>query len=59
MALLTLAGLTGAIGVGLCLWALYGYLRWLVDAPTAGLLIGLLALVIAGGFAWAARRLTR
>lgn len=54
-----LAATLAAVGLGLCLWAVYGYLAPAVGTPTAGLLTGLLTLIVAGILAWAAARLSR
>ena len=59
MALLGVAGLLTAGGVGLILRALYLYLVIVLGQATATLVIGLVTLFLAGGSIWSARRLSR
>lgn len=54
-----LAVLAGAVGLGLCLWALFQFLADAVGTPGAALLSGVAALLVAGVLAWLARDLTR
>ena len=59
LALLGIAGALALGGVGMILWALYLYLAIFVGLPTAMLITGVVTLVVAGGMAWSARRLSR
>jgi hypothetical protein len=59
VALLGAAGIFIVGGVGLILRALYLYLAIILGQATATLLIGLVALLVAGGLVWSARRLSR
>jgi hypothetical protein len=52
-------GLLFAAGVGLCLWAGYQYMAGQLGSIEAALLAGGAALLLAGGFAWLAIRLSR
>ncbi|MEJ2346226.1 MAG: hypothetical protein P8076_04360 [Gammaproteobacteria bacterium] len=54
-----MAAILAAVGFGLCLWAVYGYLAPVVGTATASLLTGLLTLIAAGILAWTAARLSR
>lgn len=58
LALIALAGGLAAVGVALCLWALYQYVAAELGMPLASLLVGLAALLVSGLFIWAARKLT-
>lgn len=59
LALTALAVVALGVGAGLCLWAVYLYLRAPLGPATARLLTGLLTLLLGGGLTWAARRLSR
>lgn len=48
-----------AVGLGLCLWALYQYLAAAMDPASATLVTGLVSLLTAGVLAWVVQRLTR
>jgi len=52
-------GLLIVTGLGLCLWAGYEYMAMAWGDITAALLAGMAALLLAGGFAWLAIRLSR
>ncbi|HXH64188.1 MAG TPA: hypothetical protein VNH42_01610 [Mariprofundaceae bacterium] len=52
-------GLLVAGGLGLCLWAGYQYMAGQLGHIEAALLAGAAALLLAGGFAWLAIRLSR
>jgi hypothetical protein len=59
LVLLGIGGILMASGVGLILRACYLYLAMVLGQATATLIIGLVALPIAGGLLWSARRLSR
>jgi hypothetical protein len=59
MALLGIAALLSAGGIGMILHALYLYLVIVLGQATATLVIGLVTLSLAGGLIWSARRLSR
>lgn len=54
-----LAVLLAAVGLALCLWALFQFLAQAFGTPGAALITGGAALVAAGVLAWSARGLTR
>ena len=59
-----LACLGGAVllllfGLGMCLWAVYLWLAVPLGSTGAAALIGLLAMLLAGGMAWIAIHLNR
>jgi hypothetical protein len=59
LASLLVMGLLFAAGIGLCLWAGYQYMAGQLGSIEAALLAGGAALLLAGGFAWLAIRLSR
>ena len=59
LGLTALAVLLAAVGLALCLWALFQFLSQALGTPGAALLTGGLALAVAGVLAWGARGLTR
>ncbi|HKJ83026.1 MAG TPA: hypothetical protein VJ961_03280 [Mariprofundaceae bacterium] len=59
LACLLVMGLLIVTGLGLCLWAGYEYMAMAWGDITAALLAGMAALLLAGGFAWLAIRLSR
>ena len=59
LALAALAALLLAIAAMLWLWALYQWVLAALQPASAAALTGLVALALAGGIAWSARRLTR
>ncbi|AGA89037.1 hypothetical protein Thimo_0162 [Thioflavicoccus mobilis 8321] len=59
LGLIALSLLLMAIGAGLCLWALYLFLKVLIGPAGAALGTGLATLTAALLAAWAAARLTR
>lgn len=59
---LALIGLTAifiAAGVALCLWALHLFMASRIGDAGATLIIGIIALIVAGGFAWTAVKMNR
>jgi hypothetical protein len=59
LALLVAAGLLLFAGVALCLWALYLVVAAHLGASGAAVLIGALALILAGLLAWIATTIAR
>lgn len=59
LALIGLAAIFVAVGVGLCLWALHLFIATRIGDAGAGLIIGIIALIFAGGFAWTAVKTNR
>jgi hypothetical protein len=59
LAFIVLAEALAAVGIGLCLWAVYQYVVFPLGPATAALLTGLLALLVAGGVVWLVQRLSR
>jgi len=59
LALMLVMGLLIAAGLGLCLWAGYTYVAIRIGDIRAALLAGAAALLLAGGCAWLAIRLSR
>jgi hypothetical protein len=58
-ACLGVATLLLSIGLGLCLWGAYLGLAVSLGSASAAALIGVVALIFAGGMAWIAIRLSR
>jgi hypothetical protein len=59
LVLLVVAGVVLTLGVGLLLAGLYLYLLYYIRPYAAISVVGLLALLVAGGVLWAARRVAR
>lgn len=59
LACMLVMGLLVAGGLGLCLWASYQYMAGQLGHIEAALLAGVASLLLGGGFAWLAIRLSR
>jgi hypothetical protein len=59
LACLGVAAVLLVAGICFCLWALFQWLVVVVGMPGAALLVGITFLLIAGGLAWTATRLSR
>jgi len=59
LACMLVMGLLVAGGLGLCLWAAYQYMAGQLGHIEAALLAGAASLLLGGGFAWLAIRLSR